>query len=105
VDFVVRAAGRERVLHEGRKNVHAFVRGEANPVHVNVYGGLHRGSLASMERADERFGEAVEVSYRPTEGDSFYVVATGQPVTSAELVYLRSSPAYGRTGVYAWGVR
>lgn len=28
-EFVVRQAGRERVLREGKKNVHAFVRGEA----------------------------------------------------------------------------
>lgn len=27
VEFVVRSTGRYRVLHEGRKNVHAFVRG------------------------------------------------------------------------------
>ena len=27
-EFVVRQAGRNRVLHEGKKNVHAFVRGD-----------------------------------------------------------------------------
>ena len=27
-EFVVRKAGRERVLREGKKNVHAFVRGD-----------------------------------------------------------------------------
>jgi hypothetical protein len=38
VTFVVGKAGRERVLAEGRKNVHAFVRGEwAAPTEVKTH--------------------------------------------------------------------
>ena len=54
VRFVVGAAGRERVRREGRKNVHAFVRGEVCPE-----GGTPRGAIWN------------KVGYNPYTVDSF----------------------------------
>jgi hypothetical protein len=73
--FVVREAGRQRVLTEGRKNVHAFVKGylvdEADVYSTNV------------DRADL----PVKVTYNPFKGPNF-TVADGTPVTGAQAVLL-----------------
>lgn len=68
--FVVRPAGRAKVLAEGRKNVHAFV----------------RGTLA--EAPDALPEGAVEAYYNPYRFDSFVDRVTEAPLTSAELVVL-----------------
>ena len=68
--FVVRPAGRAKVLAEGRKNVHAFVRGT-----------LVVGPVETPEGA-------VEAYYNPYRFDSFVDRATEEPLVSAELVVL-----------------
>lgn len=64
--FVVREGGRQKVLRERRKNVHAFVRG-------------------FIAEAGED-GEAV--SYNPYRGPSFYLKGNEQPVSRAGVVRL-----------------
>ena len=54
--FVVQPGGRERVVKEGRKNVHAFVRGTYGSPHFN---GLDR----------ERY--SIKVSYNPYKAPHF----------------------------------
>lgn len=73
--FVVQPAGRERVLREQRKNVHAFVRGV---VSTEPY------SSEGFER----------VSYNPYAGASF-AAKDGTEVYSADVVVMNP------TGVYA----
>lgn len=68
--FVVRPAGRAKVLAEGRKNVHAFV----------------RGTLA--EAPDVLPDGAVEAYYNPYRFGSFVDRATGQPLVESPLVVL-----------------
>lgn len=73
--FRVGKKGRERVLREKRKNVHAYVVGTYAinyPVET-----LHR-----------------KVNYNPYKADYFYDVDTGEPVESSKVVYL------GKDGVY-----
>lgn len=65
--FVVREAGRQRVLSSGRKNVHAGVRGVLTDV-------SHTPEWA--------------VSYNPYRGPDFVVKATGEPVRHAPYVLL-----------------
>lgn len=68
--FRVSEAGRQRVLRERRKNVHAVV----------------RGTLVSN---DGVVGEgALEVSYNPYKGGTFFHVLTGAPIHKAEVVCL-----------------
>jgi hypothetical protein len=69
--LVVRPAGRERVLQEGRKNVHAFVKGEVcttGEVPLNI----------------------CEVVYNPYKHSSFVEKVTGKSVYTATHIFLTS---------------
>jgi hypothetical protein len=66
--FVVREGGRQRVLREKQKNVHAFVRGYVT-------------SKTSAHKVQE-------ATYNPYKYDSFVVTDTEEPVDSASLVEL-----------------
>jgi hypothetical protein len=70
--FKVSQTGRNRVLKEKKKNVHAFVCGEL----VEVW--------------SEEFGVAVEVTYNPYKYDSFVVKATGEVIVSADYVIFKT---------------
>jgi hypothetical protein len=74
VTFVVNEAGRQRVLTEGRKNVHAFVCAEHLIPTDRVSPGLTR------------------VSYNPRRGPSF--MANDQPITQAKAVHFQGGSCY-----------
>jgi len=65
--LVVRKAGREKVLREKRKNVHAFVRG-------------------TIESCSSCHTE--QIAYNPYKYDSFVLVESKEPIFNAEHVYL-----------------
>lgn len=71
--FVVRKRGRERVLLEKKKNVHAFVVG------VVTYTGARPSSL---------------VRYNPYASDFFFAESTGKRVDQAELVMLTDNKIF-----------
>ena len=83
VKFVVQPAGHKRVLREKKKNVHAFVRGEA------VFEGM-------PDRWTEGWGESewhiapfhTEVTYNPYKGNTFYYTHSGFPITEADEVLI-----------------
>tara|TARA_R100001126_G_scaffold1250_1_gene1493 strand:- start:235 stop:606 length:372 start_codon:yes stop_codon:yes gene_type:complete len=60
--FIVRQSGRKRVLREGKKNVHAFVRGYRNPY------------------LDWALPDGYPVGYNPYKFDSFVNKHTHDPV-------------------------
>lgn len=70
VQFVVQPAGRERVLREKSKNVHAFV----------------RGWYSSGEDLTPRFER--RATYNPYKYDSFVDADTGKPLDKAAEVLL-----------------
>lgn len=70
VTFRVSEAGRQRVLRERRKNVHAVVRGTL----VSRQGSVGEGSL--------------EVVYNPYKGGTFRYALTDTPVHGARVVCL-----------------
>lgn len=70
VTFVVSEAGRQRVLREERKNVHAFV----------------RGVLASQNGSAPKNWSAVK--YNPFEAGTFRRRSNGTPVYRAGRVYV-----------------
>lgn len=81
VTFVVRKAGRERVLREKKKNVHAFVRG--NLLSTN---GIHLGIQHTAR-------------YNPYIRDTFFDGDTHKPLYNADIALLSLSkkfPANGR---------
>jgi hypothetical protein len=63
--FIVRQGGRERVLSENRKNVHAFVKGQLG------------------HAVAEQFEAA---TYNPYRSGTFYLKDNGQSVVSADAV-------------------
>ena len=66
--FVVSEAGRQRVLKERRKNVHAVVRGRLDEVSTSSLKGW------------------VRITYNPYLGPTFVVRSTGRPVYRAAVV-------------------
>lgn len=88
VDFKVSAAGRARVLREGRKNVHAYARGYAVL-------GVELGPVDCS-------GWGVRVTYNPRKAPFFYDKSTGREVEGAKCAFLGSDrsvtvyePVYG----------
>ena len=71
--FHVSEAGRQRVLRERRKNVHAFIRGE-------LYA---PGLLAET---------GFQVSYNPYKGPTFYRVGSGETVLRGRWAKLDPGP-------------
>lgn len=80
--FVVREGGRQRVLREQSKNVHAFIRGQM--VRSAPLG--CESKLASPGAMLPRRKGLVRVSYDPYLYEHFYVVGSGEPIASASLV-------------------
>lgn len=79
VNFVVSEAGRQRVLRENKKNVHAY-----------AVGSWRKGR-------DLNFFSASKLRYNPYKMSQFHAEET--PVTKADGVYL------GHRGLYAVGAR
>ena len=71
--FVVREGGRQRVLRERKKNVHAFVRGDA------TY--FDDGKCPTLDN----------IGYNPFRYDSFVKMPDETPVRSAERAYMQVS--------------
>ena len=90
--FVVSKAGRERVIREKRKNVHAFVRG--TPVTTLPVGQNGTPLVENCKAAGLR-----RVTYNPYKYERFVIKSTGQEVVWADRVYV-----VGRS-IYAVGAR
>ena len=94
-EFVVRKAGRERVLREGKKNVHAFVRGE----------------ITYFDDFDPDYLGYSLVSYNPYKHDTFVDVCDVTPVRTAKRAILQIQPSMivgdhrNRPYLYAEGVQ
>lgn len=76
VKFKVSEAGRQRVLKEKRKNVHAGV----------------EGLLISFNRFKKGFH--IPVSYNPYKGPNFYQTVNNQPIFEIDQVYLNNKKVY-----------
>jgi hypothetical protein len=82
--LVVRPSGREKVLRERKKNVHAFVKGTIVSVNENL---------------PDSWGYSTEITYNPYMYDSFVEKGTGMPVKKAKDIYLgRFGKAYTCSG-------
>ena len=90
--FVVRPAGRARVIREGVKNVHAFVRG-SNGSYQNAVGDWDtwRGLEASA---------LVKVTYNPFRAPYFTEVESGKRIDESAVV-LMLAPESGPPTVWA----
>lgn len=89
--FVVSEAGRQRVLREKAKNVHAFIRGEL----VETFPLNSLSKKADGEEIAPGSGATVPVSYNPYKAGHFFRLDNGEAVGAASLV------AVAPQGVYA----
>ena len=89
--FVVRKSGRDRVLREGKKNVHAFV----------------RGNITVFDDFDPDYLDYTLVAYNPYKFDTFVDVCDVSPVRTAKRAVLQLQPTgpIDRPYIYAEGVR
>jgi len=97
-EFVVRKSGRDRVLREGKKNVHAFV----------------RGNITVFDDFDPDYLDYSLVSYNPYKFDTFVDVHDTTPVRTAKRAVLEvrqvkpyslEGEYYNRPYLYAEGAR
>ena len=95
VKFAVQPAGREKVRREGKKNVHAFVRGEMMWV-AGLNDKLGDYANANMERQGYK-----RITYNPYKYDSFVMADTGKPIYRATQVVIIGKDIYlSGTGVH-----
>jgi hypothetical protein len=85
--FVVRQSGRKRVIAEGVKNVHAFVRGE----------------IVLFDEIGSTVGPMSDLAYNPYKYDSFVCKDSMRPIRSATKAYLSLNTA-GKPVITAEGV-
>lgn len=81
IELKVSQAGRQRVLKERRKNVHAGLQGEH----------LFSCTCPIMESNWEKYG-AKPVTYNPYKYDSFVFCDTLQSVSFANKAWMKASP-------------
>jgi hypothetical protein len=83
VTFAVQPAGNARVRAEGKKNVHAFVRGV--PCFVILQGMPNDSdyTFTNMDRQGYR-----RISYNPYKSDYFYFVDNGERIDKASQVVM-----------------
>ena len=94
VKFAVQPAGRDKVRREGRKNVHAFVRGTVVKVHQKGWKGEYP-SYQFEETYKEKCTQ--EAYYNPYKFNSFVTQAWSPnpcAIHNASLVYLKQGKVY-----------
>lgn len=91
VTFRVSEAGRQRVLRERHKNVHASMRGDCQALNSAVDG--------AMARIEQDTGlRFVRVRYNPYETPTFVLAGSGEPVMAARWGVLRADGAWALVG-------
>ena len=83
--FIVSEAGRQRVLEEKRKNVHAYIEGSI----VKLQGFLPRnnGQVDVGVLHQRKYHEGVQLNYNPYKYPHFYVVTEYDGVEMYEAVH------------------
>ena len=89
-EFVVKEAGRQRVIKEKRKNVHAWIQGS--------FGIIHYGD-------DRIFSEGTRVSYNPYTNTHFELAECGEPVMGANIVFIQEGIVTASSIVRLWDTR
>ena len=85
IQFKVSEKGRQRVLKEKRKNVHAYVSGRVTDL----------GKLRSLEESKARKPKTLrQVTYNPYKHETFVDVKTGEAVHWAKEVFIDDRKVY-----------
>lgn len=86
VEFRVSEASRQRAIREGRRNVHAFMVCDENPI------GLHWKDSTVERHVKEN--DMKPVYYHPLQTESFVFAGTSTPVTHAEHMVASNEKVY-----------
>jgi len=86
-DLVVRPAGRERVLQEKRKNVHAFAKGEVTAWIPRL------PDEWRLNKDEYETYDTTQIVYNPYLYNSFVYIDSEKPIFYAERVYLTAKGA------------
>ena len=90
--FVVRKSGRDRVRREGKKNVHAFVKGSLL--------GPDEGTI--LEALVNTITKGKAVTYNPYKYETFVYADTEQPIDNADFAVRSIDTATNRTNMKAY---
>ena len=89
VDLVVRPAGREKVLREKRKNVHAFAKGEVvSSIQYQVEGCKLTKNNYLVKKGEITPYDATQIVYNPYKYNSFVYADLEEPIFHTEKIYL-----------------
>jgi hypothetical protein len=88
--FNVNQRGRERVLKERKKNVHAYVEGH--------FGIIHAGD-------DRIFSEGTKIQYNPYTNSYFEMVDCGEPIVEANIVWIDEGLVVASNIIRSWETR
>lgn len=80
--FKVNESGRQRVIAEKKKNVHAFAVGEPTKCGVTDVNNFIANYL--RDRINNKRYKFFEITYNPYKYNSFVVKSTGKPITEAK---------------------
>ena len=89
-EFIVRKAGREKVLREKKKNVHAFVRGR----------GIQNLLVEDASKILDHREHSQEVTYNPYKYDSFVTKHDAKPIDFGRLATLTCSSANNTRSIH-----
>ena len=90
-DLIVRPAGREKVLREKRKNVHAFAKGEvAASIQYQVEGWKLTKDNYLVKKEKVSAYDATQIVYNPYKYNSFVYADSEEPIFHAERIYLNN---------------
>ena len=82
-DFIVHEAGRQRVLKDKQKNVHAYVKGLL--LNTTGFKPYKRRSLGPVYGALDTIHKATVVSYNPYKAPHFVIKGTSDKVSKSSL--------------------
>ena len=72
--FTVQPAGRAKVIRDGRKNVHAFIKGTASFLSEHL----------------DKIPYSTQICYDPYKYDSFVIAESKESIFKADVVYLNN---------------
>lgn len=89
-EFVVNESGRQRVLKEKSKNVHAYVRGKITGIDLDDSMTKYPARFYNVGEAPRKPRQAVAIGYNPYKYSTFVNRSDESPVTESEKVVMKA---------------
>ena len=89
-EFVVNEKGRERVIEEKQKNVHAFVRGKVTGIDMADWMTKYPSRFENVGKAPRKPNKAIAIGYNPYKYTTFVNRADETPVLESPKVVMKA---------------